>query len=182
MVRNYAYRGLWAVGAAACLASAAYAGLVTREDTSMAGKPAPAIEGKSVQDGSEVKTDSARGKPLLVIFFCSWCPPCKHELADLKALRAKVPAEKLVIVGAAMDPVKTPHTVAEVKPTIEKAGVSFPVVMATAAMIKAFECPGWPATYVINPDGKFVKALYGYHPLKKLAAEVNAIIPKTARR
>jgi thiol-disulfide isomerase/thioredoxin len=173
---------VWGCTAALGLAAAAHAGLLTREDTSMAGKPAPAIEGKGVLDGAEVKTAAAAGKPLLVIFFCSWCPPSKKELADLKALRAKVPAERLMIVGVAMDPVRTPATVSQVKPSLEKAALGFPVVMATEEMIKSFNCPGWPATYVINPEGKFVKALFGYHPPTKLAAEVNALLPQSTSR
>jgi peroxiredoxin len=160
-------------------AAAAHAALLPREVTTMAGKPAPPIEATSIQ-GTPVKTDTARGKVLLVNFFASWCPPCNKELDHLKQLRARVPSSQLLLVGVAMDPVVTPKTVGQVKPVLIKHGLNFPVVLATKRLVAAYGCPGFPATYVVDPQGKFVKALYGYQPPDKLAAEVNALLPKTA--
>jgi cytochrome c biogenesis protein CcmG/thiol:disulfide interchange protein DsbE len=170
-----------ALVAAVLAATAAHAALLPREVTSMAGKPAPIIKAKSVQ-GMPVNSEAARGKVLLVNFFASWCPPCNKELDDLKALRARIPADKLAIVGVAMDPVVTPNTVSQVKPVVEKHGLNFPVVLATKALVAAYECPGFPATYVVNGDGKFFKALYGYHPPEKLEAEVKLLSARSARR
>jgi peroxiredoxin len=162
-------------------AAAAHAALLPREVTTMAGKTAPVIQAKSIQ-GPPVTTQTARGKVLLVNFFASWCPPCNAEMGRLKELRARVPADRLMMVGVAMDPVMTPATVGQVKPVVTRIGLNYPVVMATKALVAAYQCPGIPATYVVNPEGKFVKALYGYQPPEKLAAEVNALLPKTARR
>lgn len=164
---------------ASLVAAAAHAALLPREVTTMAGKPAPHIQARSIQ-GSPVETDTARGKVLLVNFFASWCPPCNKELDHLKALRARVPSSQLLMVGVAMDPVVTPKTVGQVKPVVTKHGLNFPVVLATKGLVAAYECPGFPATYLVDPQGKFVKALYGYQPPDKLAAEVNALLPRTA--
>jgi peroxiredoxin len=163
------------------VATAAHAALETREVTTMAGKTAPAIQARSVQ-GNSVTTQAGQGKVLLVNFFASWCPPCQKELGHLKELRARLPADKVMIVGVAMDAVMTLYTVPEVKPMVEKAGLNFPVVLATKALVGAYQCPGFPATYVISPEGKFVKALFGYHPLEKVSAEVNALLPNSASR
>jgi len=103
-------------------------------------------------------------------------------LDDLKALRARIPVDRLVIVGVAMDPVVTPSNVPQVKPVVEKHKLNFPVVLATKALVAAYECPGFPATYVVNGDGKFFKALYGYHPPEKLEVEVKLLSPRSAHR
>jgi thiol-disulfide isomerase/thioredoxin len=118
---------LAALAAAALGTTAAYAALLPREVTSMAGKPAPLIKAKSVK-GTPVDSEAARGKVLLVNFFASWCPPCNKERGDLKALRARIPADKLAIVGVAMDRVVTPNTVPQVKPVVEKHRLNFPPV------------------------------------------------------
>ena len=55
-----------ALGATALAAAAAHAALLPREVTTMAGKTAPVIRAKSIQ-GGPVKTDTARGKVLLVV-------------------------------------------------------------------------------------------------------------------
>ncbi|NQV98230.1 MAG: TlpA family protein disulfide reductase [Rhodospirillales bacterium] len=39
------------------------------------------------------------GKPLLITFFASWCPPCRPEFAELNALRRLFPPEILTLVA-----------------------------------------------------------------------------------
>lgn len=43
------------------------------------------------------------GQPLLINFWATWCEPCRREIPLLKALRAKHAAQKLEIIGIAMD-------------------------------------------------------------------------------
>ena len=98
--------GFAALGLAFC--SFVSAAIATRVNRKMAGLTAPAVKASSVGGGAPVQTDSARGKVLLVNFFASWCPPCNKEMDNLQRLRASVSADKLMIVGIAMDPVVTP--------------------------------------------------------------------------
>lgn len=49
-------------------------------------------------DGQAVSLDPALGRPVLVHFFATWCPPCIPEMAALDRLAARRAGQPLVIV------------------------------------------------------------------------------------
>jgi thiol-disulfide isomerase/thioredoxin len=54
-------------------------------------------------DGAMHKLSDWKGKPLLVNFWATWCEPCRREIPLLKSLRREHAAERLEIVGIAVD-------------------------------------------------------------------------------
>jgi len=54
-------------------------------------------------DGALHKLSDWSGKPLLVNFWATWCEPCRREIPLLKSLRREHAAERLEIVGIAVD-------------------------------------------------------------------------------
>ena len=53
-------------------------------------------------DGGELVLADLRGKPLLINFWATWCPPCVKELPEIDRF-AKAQAGKLSVVGLAID-------------------------------------------------------------------------------
>ena len=54
-------------------------------------------------DGSTLALAALRGRPLLVNFWATWCPPCVEELPLLSAFYTENKANGLQLVGLAID-------------------------------------------------------------------------------
>ena len=67
------------------------------------GAAAPAIEGTTL-DGKPWKLSDERGTPVLLVYWATWCAPCKAELPTLKALWKRYgESGKLRIIGLNLD-------------------------------------------------------------------------------
>lgn len=78
-------------------------------------------------NGEQVVMNQFRGRPLLVNFWATWCPPCVEELPLLNAFQATHAAQGWQVVGLAVD------QPAPVRSFMEKLPLSFPVGMAGLA-------------------------------------------------
>jgi thiol-disulfide isomerase/thioredoxin len=54
-------------------------------------------------DGAVHRLTDFKGRPLVVNFWATWCEPCRREIPLLKALRREHAADRLEIVGIAVD-------------------------------------------------------------------------------
>ena len=54
-------------------------------------------------DGAVHRLADWRGRPLVINFWATWCEPCRREIPLLKALRREHAADRLEIVGIAVD-------------------------------------------------------------------------------
>ncbi|MGC3989497.1 MAG: redoxin domain-containing protein [Chthoniobacteraceae bacterium] len=66
------------------------------------GQLAPDFEA-STPDGRTIQLRSLKGKPVVVVFWATWCLPCFVELQTLKSLYARLHPAGLEIVGVSLD-------------------------------------------------------------------------------
>jgi thiol-disulfide isomerase/thioredoxin len=55
------------------------------------------------RDGKKRKLGEWAGRPLMVNYWATWCGPCRREIPLLNALRKQRAAQKLEIIGIAVD-------------------------------------------------------------------------------
>ena len=77
-------------------------------------------------DGSDLPLASWRGRPVLLNFWATWCPPCLREMPMLDAAAKRWSDSGLIILGLAVD------SPGPVRSYLEKTPVSFPIGMAGA--------------------------------------------------
>ena len=75
-------------------------------------------------DGRPVALAGFRGKPLLVNFWATWCPPCVEELPLLERFHAQQRGRGWEILGIAVDQPSA------VRQWLQRQPLSFPVVLA----------------------------------------------------
>jgi thiol-disulfide isomerase/thioredoxin len=102
-------RRRWLYGAVAGIAAAAGAGLAWRNghvvQTTPGSAPPDGLWGLSFQtpQGSTLRMDSFKGKPLLLNFWATWCPPCVEEMPLLDRFFAENSANGWQVLGLAVD-------------------------------------------------------------------------------
>jgi peroxiredoxin len=100
-------------------------------------------------NGEPLTLSNFRGKPTLINFWASWCPPCRHELPALQAAYGMHHEEVGFI---AVDVKEDTGTVAAF---VEEMGLSFPVLLDADGSVSdvTYEVRGLPTTLFIDADG-----------------------------
>ena len=104
-------------------------------------------------DGNEVRLSDLKGKPIVLNFWASWCPPCKSEMPHFekvyKELRDDVHFVMVNCVGS-----KESETVKTAKAFIEKEGYNFPVYFdMTNQSYSKYGASTIPMTFFIDSEG-----------------------------
>lgn len=103
-------------------------------------------------EGAMLSLAALRGKPLLLNFWATWCPPCVAELPLLSSFYQEHKVNGWQVVGLAVD------QLAPVKQFLNQKSVTFPVAMAGLQGIEVSRSlgnlsGGLPFTVVLGADG-----------------------------
>ncbi len=103
-------------------------------------------------DGGEMVVEQLRGKPLLVNFWATWCPPCVEEMPLIDAFFREHGGNGLQVVGLAIDQPSS------VRKFLAKTPVSYPIGLAGlqgTELIKQLGNTegGLPFTLMVDADG-----------------------------
>jgi peroxiredoxin len=129
-------------------------------------KPAPDFTLTDIEGGTH-KLSEYRGKDVLVVFWATWCGPCKLEVPHLKELRGAVPKDKLAILAISNEPA------ALVKTFAAEQGINYTVLTSSGSLPTPFDqVRVIPTSFFVGPDGKFKLAIEGMVP----AADAKAIV------
>lgn len=110
-------------------------------------------------DGNSVSLSDKFGKPIIVNFWASWCPPCKSEMPDFEEAFKEYGGE---ITFMMVNMTGGRETVESAKSFIEKSTYSFPVYFDTdyqAAM--TYGVSSIPQTIFIDKDGNLTAYAQG---------------------
>ena len=93
-----------------------------------------------------------KGKPVIVNFWATWCPPCREEMPSMERAWQKIQSEGIAMVGINVG--EDSDTVFGFSAEIE---VSFPLLLDTDGQAtRQWPIRGLPTTYVIDPEGNMV--------------------------
>ena len=147
----------------------------TPADTTPEQNPNQALD-FTVQDweGNMVKFSDFFGKPIVLNFWASWCPPCKAELPDFDDACKKYDGEVVFLMVNMTD--NQMETVEVAKDFIKTYGYDFPVyfdVDYQAAMV--YGVRSIPQTYFINAEGEAVATATGMISASQLEQGISMI-------
>ena len=105
-------------------------------------------------EGEEVSLSDFFGKPIVLNFWASWCPPCKAELPDFDKVCKERKDIQFIMLNVADG---QSETVASAKKYIEGEGYSFPVYFDTMLEGSSkYGASSIPMTFFINAKGEVV--------------------------
>lgn len=119
--------------------------------------------------GGELAMQSLRGRPLLINFWATWCPPCVEEMPLLDRFFREQPAKGWQVVGLAVD------QLGPVQAFLQRGPVSFPIGMAGLEGTELSrrlgnETGGLPFTVALDAGGGVLHRKIGKVTLQDLQA------------
>lgn len=103
-------------------------------------------------EGNAVSLSDMVGKPVVVNFWASWCPPCKAEMPDFEEMYEKYGEDIHFMMVNMTDGMQ--ETLDSAKNYVDESGFSFPVYYDTElSAAYAYRVNSLPATYFIDKDG-----------------------------
>ena len=111
-------------------------------------QPAPGFELVDV-DGEKHRLSDYQGKPLIINFWATWCPPCREEMPSMNRAWQKVKDDVFMLAINVGEDEDTIFVFSADYP------IDFPVLLdQSGEVIKQWPVKGLPTTFVVDREGK----------------------------
>lgn len=104
-----------------------------------------------VEGGKTVKLSDFRGKPAVVVFWATWCPPCRREIPDLKELYKQYGPKGVALLAVAVDFRESREDVDRFRKTYD---LPYTVLWDAGNVVSsAYAVEGIPTILLVDPEG-----------------------------
>ncbi len=132
------------------------------------GQDAPDFTLKDLE-GKEHKLSNYKGRDVLVIFWATWCPPCKMEIPHLKLMEQRIPSDKLKILAI------TSESTELVRKFVSSQGINYTILMDKGPMPNPYRAiTAIPSAIFINSQGKIKFITSGFVSYEETQAILQA--------
>ena len=109
--------------------------------------------------GNEIKLTELRGRPVIVNFWATWCPPCRAEMPAMQRVEMDYADEEVIILAVNST---NQDSLPAVTQFIDEFGISFPVVLDTQGIAaNTYQVSSLPTTFFIERDGMISDVVIG---------------------
>lgn len=128
-------------------------------------------------DGRPISLEQLRGKVVLVNFWATWCPYCRHEMPAMERFYRDYRAQGFEILALSQDDAPEP-----VRQFMAKEGYHFPVAMAEARHAVAFGgVSRLPTSFIVDKQGRVRHKISGQVHYARLEGLVKPLLDEKVR-
>jgi len=112
-------------------------------------------------DGNDVRLADFKGRPILINFWATWCPPCKAEIPWFIEFAETYKAERLAVIGISVD--DPPE---EIRKFAADRKINYPMLVGLGQdeLRQAFDASAVvPVSWLIKADGTVFARARGIH-------------------
>jgi thiol-disulfide isomerase/thioredoxin len=151
----------------------------SRSDGDQVDKLAPDPSGNALHlykllalDGSSVKLDRYRGKPLVVNFWRQDCAPCRQEMPAFDEISRTFGSQVAVVGVNSGDDLKT------TKNYVEEVKVAYDILRDPGMeYVAGQEVLAWPTTLFVNAQGQIVSTHVGPMTVSDISNQIKGLLP-----
>lgn len=124
-------------------------------------------------DGEPFRLGDLRGKPVLINFWASWCPPCVEETPDLVEAY-----QELEDLGVAFVGIGTQDDTAKLESFVQANQVPYTVLEDPLGTVSGqYRVLGMPTTFIVDRDGRLRKVINGVVKKDQIIETMKALVP-----
>jgi thiol-disulfide isomerase/thioredoxin len=153
----------WLVWAA--IGGAAFVMLRRRDSGPAEGSSAPSINLPLVGKAERFELDKARGKPVVLEVFASWCSTCRRAAPVLAEAYRSHPANDVAFLAVSVD-----DSLGEAERAKERWGIPYDVALDDGSVQRGYKVSLLPTVVVIGRDGVVRHTTTGVPSSKELDA------------
>jgi peroxiredoxin len=117
---------------------------------------APAIDLEG-SDGHRVRLADFAGRPVIVNFWATWCPPCRAEMPSLQRAWEALKKDGIGVIGVNVG--EDSETVSQFS---MEHSLTFPLALdEDSAVLQRWPITGLPTTFVVDPKGRLAYMALG---------------------
>lgn len=132
------------------------------------GDHAPDVELIHLNHESHKKISDLKGKPAMINFWGSWCPPCREEMPDIQKLH-----DNELIDVFSINMVETEKKFENIQKFIDEYNLNFDVWLDYSSIAaQEYRISPLPTTYFINKEGIITGYRLGYMTYEEMLIEV----------
>jgi thiol-disulfide isomerase/thioredoxin len=129
---------------------------------------APTFSLTSLRGRESVKLASYGGRVIVVVFWASWCGPCRAEAPALERAWRHWKSHLVAFIG-----VNTRDSKADARAFLRSAQISYPAGHdGSGGTARTYGVGALPATFVISPRGRVVRRFLGAVSGRKLSVAI----------
>jgi cytochrome c biogenesis protein CcmG/thiol:disulfide interchange protein DsbE len=144
---------------------------------SRAGAPAALDYTLKDMHGKDVRLADFKGRPILINFWATWCPPCKAEIPWFIEFTEKYKAQNFTVIGISID--DSPE---DIRKFADEYKVNYPMLVGVGEdeLQQAYEAGfAVPVSWFIKADGTVATKAMGIHPKEWFEEQVKALIAES---
>jgi thiol-disulfide isomerase/thioredoxin len=125
--------------------------------------------------GNAVRLSDFAGKPVVLNFWASWCPPCRSEMPDFDKVYAEVKSNVVFMMVDLTDGKR--ETQSSGQRFVNSKGFTLPVYFDNDRQAaNAYGISSIPTTFLIKPDGSIVDKYNGAIDKETLSNAINILL------
>lgn len=144
----------------------------------------PSLKGKRAPNfvlhdlsGKSISLNNYAGKPVVVNFWATWCPPCLQEMPWFEEMAKKYSGSGLTVLGLSTDIEGQTASPEKVLATVKRLRVTYPILLYDGSL-KAKYGPIHllPETFYINRKGVIVEDVWGHTDKEMIERSIGEIV------
>ena len=145
-------------------------------------KIAPVAQRKSLSlamptlDGRNWSLADHAGHVVVLNYFATWCPPCRAEIPDLRAIATSYGAKGVDMAAISVDADSPGRTRTALKDFNDDEHLPFPILLPAAETLLLLDESVVPQTFVIDRQGRIAAHLVGQTDRRTLGRVLDAVL------